>query len=459
MIPLGARARAVVAAPERPGPVVYWMSRDQRASDNWALLYAQSLALRRHEALCVVFCLAPSFPGAALRHYDFLLRGLAEIGDALAVRRIGFALLEGEPVREIPAFLQRTGAGALVGDFDPLRVKRAWQRDVAAAVGIPFHEVDAHNVVPCWVASPKREFAARTFRPKIERLLADWLHEFPPLRAHPHRWQAEARGVDAAGALRRLAPDRAVPPVAWIAPGERAARRALSAFVRKRLTGYDEGRNDPTLEGQSGLSPWLHFGQLSAQRVALAVRAAGAPDADRAAFLEELIVRRELSDNFCLHEPHHDEFAGLPAWSQRTLDRHRGDERPYRYRAAQLEAGATHDPLWNAAQRELVVRGKMHGWVRMYWAKKILEWTGSPEEAIREALRLNDRYSLDGRDPNGCVGVLWSVGGLHDRPWGERPVFGQVRYMSFDGARRKFDVEAYIRRCAALALDGGARRG
>ena len=459
MTPLEARARAVVAAPERPGPVVYWMSRDQRAGDNWALLYAQSLALRRRERLCVAFCLSPSFPGAALRHYDFLLRGLAETAVALAARRIGFALLEGEPAREIPAFLERVGAGALVGDFDPLRIKRDWQREVAAAVRVPFHEVDAHNVVPCWLASPKREFAARTFRPKVERLLVDWLHEFPRLRPHPHPWPGPSGPPDVAAALRRLAPDPSVPPVSWVAPGERAARRGLAAFLRKRLAGYDARRNDPTRDGQSGLSPWLHFGQLSAQRVALAARAASAPDADRAAFLEELIVRRELSDNFCLHEPRHDSFAGLPEWARRTLDRHRDDERPHRYRPAQLEAGATHDPLWNAAQRELVARGKMHGWVRMYWAKKILEWTGSPEEAIREALRLNDRYSLDGRDPNGCVGVLWSVGGLHDRPWGERPVFGQVRYMSYDGARRKFDVEAYVRRSAHLALDGRAPRG
>jgi len=459
MMPLEARARPVAAAPERDGPVVYWMSRDQRARDNWALLHAQALALRRRSPLCVVFCLAPSFPGAALRHYDFLLRGLAETAGALAALRIGFALLEGEPGREVPAFLKRIGAGALVGDFDPLRVKRSWQREVAAAVSIPFHEVDAHNVVPCWLASPKREFAARTFRPKLERLLGEWLHEFPPLRPHPHPWRGGPGVPDVAGALRRLAPDPSVPPVGWLAPGERAARRALAAFVRGRLAGYDERRNDPTLDGQSGLSPWLHFGQLSAQRVALAVRASAAPDADRAAFLEELLVRRELSDNFCLHEPRHDSFAGLPAWAQRTLETHREDERPHRYRPAQLEAAATHDPLWNAAQRELVARGKMHGWVRMYWAKKILEWTRSPEEAIGEALRLNDRYSLDGRDPNGCVGVLWSVGGLHDRPWGERPVFGQVRYMSLEGARRKFDVEAYVRRCANLSLDGRAGRG
>ena len=450
MMPLEARSRPVCAREARPGPVVCWMSRDQRARDNWALLFAQDLALRRREPLAVVFCLAPAFPGATLRHYDFLLRGLARTAGELSAKGIGFVLLEGEPAREIPAFMGRIGAGALVTDFDPMRVKREWQRAAAAAVDIPVLEVDAHNVVPCWLASPKQEFAARTFRPKLERLLGEWLHEFPPLRRHPHPWRDAPGAPDVDGALLRLAPDRTVPPLAWITPGAAAARAALAAFTKKRLNGYDARRNDPTSDGQSGLSPWLHFGQLSAQRVALAVRAATATDADRAAFLEELLVRRELSDNYCLYQPQHDSFAGLPAWARRTLDAHREDERPYRYFPEQLEAGMTHDPLWNAAQRELVVRGKMHGWVRMYWAKKILEWTGTPEEAIREALRLNDRYSLDGRDPNGCVGVLWSVGGLHDRPWGERAVFGQVRYMSLAGARRKFDVDAYIHKVGRL---------
>jgi deoxyribodipyrimidine photo-lyase len=445
MMPIEARSRLVSAGEARPGPVVYWMSRDQRARDNAALLFAQRLALRRGEPLVVAFCLAPAFPGATLRAYDFLLRGLAGTADELASRGIGFTLLEGDPAREVPAFARRAGAGALVADFDPLRVKRQWQRAVAAAVRVPFHEVDAHNVVPCWLASPKREFAARTFRPKLERALDDWLHELPALRPHPHPWRPDAPAPDFAGALRRLAPDPSVPPVSAIEPGERAGRRALAAFTKRRLAGYAARRNDPTQPGQSGLSPWLHFGQLSALRVALAVRAAAAPDQDRAAFLEELLVRRELSDNYCHYEPDHDSFDGLPAWAQRTLDRHRADPRPYRYTPARLEAGRTHDPLWNAAQLRLVATGTMHGWVRMYWAKKILEWTGSPEEAIREALRLNDRYQLDGRDPNGCVGVLWSVGGLHDRPWGERPVFGQVRYMSYDGARRKFDVDAYVR--------------
>jgi len=453
MIPLEARSRLISPGEERPGPVVYWMSRDQRARDNWALLFAQSAALRARAPLLAAFCLSPSFPGAALRHYDFLLRGLKGTAADLAAKGIPFALLEGEPSRELPAFLARIGAGRLVTDFDPLRMKKVWRQAVATAVAIPVHEVDAHNIVPCWVASPKQEFAARTIRPKLDRLLPDWLHDYPRLRAHPHPFPGGVPEPDFEGARRRLAPDAAVAPVDWITPGELAARLALKNFVAGRLAGYDTRRNDPNRDGQSGLSPWLHFGQISAQRVALAVRDSGAPPADRAAFLEELVVRRELSDNYCHYQERHDSFDGLPAWAQRTLDAHRDDRRPYRYRREGLEAGLTHDPLWNAAQRDMVARGKMHGRLRMYWAKKILEWTRSPEEAIATALALNDRYELDGRDPNGCVGVLWSIGGLHDRPWGERPVFGQVRYMSFDGARRKFEVEEYVRTVSARSKE------
>ena len=226
MMPLEARARPLTTAPESPGPVVYWMSRDQRTRDNWALLFAQALALRRRAPLCVAFCLAPSFPGAALRHYDFLLRGLAETAAALAARRIGFALLEGEPARELPAFLERVGAGALVGDFDPLRVKRAWQREVAAAVRSPSTRSTPTTSSP---AGWRRRSASSRRAPSGRRSSgssADWLHEFPPLRAHPHPWRGPGRRRRMS--QRRCAasrPDPSVPPVAWIAPGERAARR------------------------------------------------------------------------------------------------------------------------------------------------------------------------------------------------------------------------------------------
>lgn len=438
------RARTLKAGQEKRGPVAYWMSRDQRAHDNWALLYAQHLARERRVPLLVVFCLADRFLGATLRQYAFMLAGLAEVSRELARHHIPFHLLRGEPGEEIPTWAAALEVALLVTDFDPLRVKRVWKERAAQRLAIPLVEVDAHNIVPCWLASPKQEWAAYSFRPKIRRVLEDFLTPFPTLLKHPFPDAAAAPDLDVPALLASLPLDRSVPPVEWLTPGEAAAREHLRRFVAGKLAAYDRDRNDPTRNGQSGLSPYLHFGQLAPQRVALEVRDSRAPKADRDAFLEELVVRRELSDNYCYYNPNYDAFEGFPDWARKTLDDHRADERDYLYTHEEFEAGRTHDPLWNAAQLEMVHRGKMHGYLRMYWAKKILEWTASPEEAQKIAISLNDRYELDGRDPNGYVGVAWSLGGVHDRAWGERPVFGKVRYMSFKGAAGKFDVQAYI---------------
>ncbi|MGQ9688034.1 MAG: deoxyribodipyrimidine photo-lyase [Desulfobaccales bacterium] len=438
------RARVLKAGKERRGPVAYWMSREQRAHDNWALLYAQQLALERRVPLMVVFCLAPQFLGATLRQYDFLLRGLAELAQELDKHRITFHLLRGEPEEEIPRWAAARDIALVVTDFDPLRLKRQWKEAAARQLSIPVLEVDAHNIVPCWLASPKQEWAAYSFRPKLHRVLEEFLIPFPPLLRHPIPPLDPASPLDVPHLLASLPVDRTVPPVAWLKPGERAAKEHLRRFVAEKLPAYDRDRNNPTRQGQSDLSAYLHFGQLAPQRVALEVRESGAPRPATEAFLEELIVRRELSDNFCYYNPHYDRFEGFPDWGRRTLDNHRDDEREYLYTLAAFEAARTHDPLWNAAQLEMVQRGKMHGYLRMYWAKKILEWTASPEEALEVAIYLNDRYELDGRDPNGYTGIAWSLGGVHDRAWGERPVFGKIRYLSFKGAARKFDVQAYI---------------
>ena len=204
------------------------------------------------------------------------------------------------------------------------------------------------------------------------------------------------------------------------------------------------------MTGQSDLSPYLHFGQIAPQRVAWEIQQSDAPREAKQAFLEELIVRRELSDNFCWYNPDYDKFSGFPEWARKTLDQHRLDQRDFLYSLEEFEPGRTHDALWNAAQLEMVSRGKMHGYMRMYWAKKILEWTNSPEEALEIAIYLNDRYELDGRDPNGYVGVAWSIGGVHDRAWAERPVFGKIRYMSLAGCKRKFKVDEYIAKVGEL---------
>jgi deoxyribodipyrimidine photo-lyase len=426
------------------GPVLYWMSRDQRVSDNWALLFAQELALERKVSLGVVFCLAPSFLNATLRQYGFMLKGLRAVENRLAELNIPFFLLIGPPEQKLPAFLAKHQTGELVTDFDPLRIKQQWKKEVAALVNSTIYEVDARNIVPCWEASSKKEYAAYTLRPKIHRALPEFLKDFPPAQKHPFAWPKKVTGTDWDEAEISLKIDRSVPEIDWLLPGEKAAAATLDRFLTKKLSAYASRRNDPTEDGVSNLSPYLHFGQISAQRVALQLKKKKVNKESKDGFLEELIVRRELSDNFCFYNPDYDRFAGFPEWAQKTLNEHRGDKREYLYSLEQFEAGKTHDDLWNAAQMEMVHRGKMHGYLRMYWAKKILEWTGSPEEALEVAILLNDKYELDGRDTNGYVGIAWSVGGVHDRAWTERPIFGKIRYMSYGGCKRKFKVKTYI---------------
>lgn len=444
------RVRILREGDSPPGPVVYWMSRDQRANDNWALLFAQNMALERRSPLCVVFCLVPEFLGATIRHYGFMIRGLQELEKSLGEKNISFHLLQGKPEDQIPLFIAKHVISILVTDFDPLRIKRVWKEEVSGRIEIPFYEVDAHNTIPCWIASAKEEFAARTFRLKVSRILPEFLEEFPRLKRYPYSWRLRTKKISWESLLKNMSIDRTVPEVGWIQPGEKAAKRMLQAFIMKKIHSYPSKRNDPAVDGQSDLSPYLHFGQISAQRIALEVLKSGAVHASREAFLEELIVRRELSDNFCSYNEHYDSFQGFPDWARRTLDAHRKDKRQFLYTVQQFEHAKTHDPLWNAAQREMVSSGKMHGYMRMYWAKKILEWTKTPEEAVKIAIYLNDRYELDGRDPNGYTGIVWSIGGVHDRAWNERPVFGKIRFMSYNGCRSKFDVEDYIEKIQAL---------
>ncbi|HYQ48009.1 MAG TPA: deoxyribodipyrimidine photo-lyase, partial [Thermodesulfovibrionales bacterium] len=422
------------------GPVVYWMSRDQRADDNWALLFAQELALQAKVPLIVVFCLVPEFLNATIRHYGFMLRGLEETLHALSRKNIPLLIVQGEPGMSLPKFLRRHRAAALVTDFDPLRIKSTWKSEVASAITVPFHEVDAHNIVPCRYVSQRMEYGAYTLRPKILKCLPEFLTSFPKLRKHPFLPSSAPPILHLPELLSSLPIDRSISEVDWPGPGEEQAMKVLRRFLGAGLAEYDNARNDPNRSGQSGLSPYLHFGQLSAQRIAMEVLAAKAPKHAKDAFLEELIVRRELSDNYCLYNPDYDSFEGFPAWARKTLNDHRRDRRDHLYPLEEFERAETHDPLWNAAQREMVSTGKMHGYLRMYWAKKILEWTESPEQAMKFAVYLNDRYSLDGRDPNGYAGIAWSIGGIHDRAWGERPIFGKIRYMSHNGCRSKFDV-------------------
>ncbi|WP_092376747.1 deoxyribodipyrimidine photo-lyase [Desulfomicrobium apsheronum] len=441
------RVHILKDAPIARGPVLYWMHRDFRARDNWGLTYARLQALRAGQPVAVVFCLAPEFVDATVVHFNFLLDGLAQTVQDLRQQNIGFFALTGSPGLEVARFARGHGAGLVVTDFDPLRVKRRWHEDLLSAVDQPVHEVDSRNIVPARVVSDRREFMARTIRPKIKRLLLEFLDEFPALPAHPHDWPTTQPEPDFS-VLRSKIQNDAARQNLLVEPGEQAGQAVLHDFLKNRLPFYAK-RNDPNQDVCSNLSAHLHFGMLSAQRAALETQARGLAGEHVDSFLDELIVRRELSDNFCLHTPNYDTEDGFPAWARESLHKHRNDPRPVIHSPEELEKAGTHDPLWNAAQTQMLHSGKMHGYLRMYWAKKILEWSPSPAEALRTAILLNDRYSLDGRNSNGYTGIAWSIGGVHDRGWTERPIFGKIRFMNYAGARRKFDVDQYVRKWTA----------
>ena len=437
------RIRLLQKGNETNGPIIYWMSRDQRVHDNWALLFAQKLTKDNKRSLVVLFNLVPDFLEATIRQYDFMLRGLQEIDAELKNYNIPFYLTIGKPEEVIPNLLKKLGASFLVSDFDPLKIKRIWKRDVAKQITIPFYEVDAHNIVPCLYVSNKLEFAAYTIRPKIHKALIEFMDEFSSLKKM-NKSEISSEIIDWSKIQKSLKINFDVKEVDWIKPGESEAQKTFNHFLKKKFENYHELRNDPTKDYQSNLSPYLHFGQISAQRIAHDTEKFKGNPESKKVFLEELIVRRELSDNFCYFNKNYDSFDGFHDWAKTSLNEHRKDEREFVYTLKQFESANTHEDLWNAAQKELISTGKMHGYMRMYWAKKILEWTKFPEEALKIAIYLNDKYELDGRDPNGYTGVAWSIGGIHDRAWFERPVYGKIRYMNRNGAASKFDVKAYV---------------
>ncbi len=470
------------------GPIVYWMDRDMRLQDNWALLHALELATLRKTSLVIVYNLVIGFLGGTARQWHFKRKALEELRRDAENLGIPFIVCLDETGKDSPRILQELlddlEASALVTDFSPLRIQRQWKDVLASHVDVPCIEVDTHNTVPAWTTSQKSEYGAYTIRPKLYRLLPLYLQDFPCLKIHP----------DVLGAIKQnkristlekkyhtnletlrthpkitMKNTEASDEVDWIIPGEKAAHEALKYFLSNTLTIYGDKRNDPLANAQSNLSPYLHYGMISAARVALDTlthtgyiitdvldekKNKAKVDLDAplhmidhvGAFLEELIVRRELADNFCLYNPHYDSPDCFPAWAQETLRKHKDDPREFTYTLKQFEQAKTHDDLWNAAQLEMVKTGKMHGYMRMYWAKKILEWSTDYTEAQRIAIYLNDTYELDGRDPNGYAGIAWSIGGVHDRAWFPRPIFGTVRYMARSGCEKKFDVDAYINR-------------
>ncbi len=407
------------------------------------------------QPVLAVFSLTADYPDAQRRHYRFLVEGLVDAERDLAARGVPLIVRLGAPGDVVPALAAEVGASLVVGDENPVRVGQKWRAQVAERLSVPFHLVDADVVVPS-ALFPKEEFAARTLRPKMHRVWHDYLKPLPS----PHAsiaWDGllpAGEAIDVEPLMARLG-DGGVAEVPGYRGGAREARRRLERFLRERLDHYARDRNEPTPYATTELSAHLHFGHISPLTIALAAKEHEAAGANIDSLLEELIIRRELAVNFVVRNPDYDRLSGCPEWALATLAKHAADPRPVLYTPEELESGNTHDPLWNAAQNEMVFTGRMHNYLRMYWAKKILEWSPDADTAFRIAIDLNDRYEMDGRDPNGYTGVAWAIGGKHDRPWPERPIFGTVRFMSYESTRRKFHSAAYIA-WVDRTRDGGA---
>ncbi len=436
---------------KRGAYVLYWMQASQRTECNHALEYAIIKANEFRKPILVFFGITDAFPEANERHYVFMLEGLREVEQSLEERGIQMVILHKSP--EMGAVQLAKKASLAVVDRGYLKIQRRWRNDAARQMDCPLIEVETDVIVPVEEVSIKEEYAAATIRSKIHKKLN---HFLVPLKQKDPAIDSlsldfESFVIENIGrALSKLGVDRSVKKVNSFHGGAKEALNQLEIFLEGKLDRFPEFRNDPTLDYLSHMSPYLHFGQISPLYVALKVLETDSPGKD--AFLEELIVRRELSMNFVFYNGRYDSFEGLPEWARETLKDHQKDKRPYLYSLETLGSAKTHDPYWNAAQKEMVVKGKMHGYMRMYWGKKIMEWSRTPEEGFYAALYLNNKYELDGRDPNGFAGVAWCFG-KHDRPWGERPIFGNVRYMNDNGLKRKFDAEEYVRMMDRLGQD------
>lgn len=443
--------------------VLYVMGRDQRVNDNHTLLEAQREALQHKLPLIVAFVLLPKTGVRSREHYQFMVSGLMQVEQRLQSLDIPFIVSIGDMKIELEQLASTLQPRSVYLDFSPLRGPQTAAKSTAASIDSRVVVVDTHNIVPTWVLSDKQEFAAHTIRRKLHKQIEPWLLAPEQPQKHPYIMSESPKSATWDEVHRVVESLDVCGIQVDMEPGEDAAASALKRFVENGLDTYASDRNNPTLDGQSDLSPYLHYGQLSSLRVVLDIldtsdrppqllREPKMPSAEEPptrsdgidAFIEELVVRKELSDNFCFYNPAYDRLDSAPDWAKKTLTAHSSDPREFTYSTSQFEQAKTHDDTWNAAQKQLITSGKIHGYMRMYWAKKILEWSESPEKALETAIYLNDHYSIDGGDPNGYVGILWSITGLHDRPWFERSIYGTIRYMAESGLQRKFDTDAYV---------------
>lgn len=455
-----ARERVLNDRPAGRGAyVLYWMQRAQRTGDNHALEAAVAKANELALPLLVAFGITDDYPEANLRHYRFMAEGLRDVAADLRARGIAFVLKHGNPT-EVAAELA-AAAAFVVCDGAYLRHLREWRRELARTAAVTVAEIETDICVPVEVTSSKREYAARTIRKKVMGRLDEFLDpphpvepQHSPSQVPPAVFDDALDPADPAALCDSLALDRSVAAVSWfLEGGQREALRRFEAFLSERAHLYAENRNEPATSDTSYMSAYLHFGHISPVRLVLRMRETAGRDGGVSesleSFVEELVVRRELSQNYAYFEPQYDRYEALPQWARTTLAEHAADERPALYTTEELERAATADAYWNAAMREMVATGYMHNYMRMYWGKKILEWTADPAEGFRRTLYLNNRYFLDGRDPASFANVAW-IFGLHDRAWPERDVYGKVRTMKASGLKRKCDMDGYIAKVDAL---------
>ncbi len=422
--------------------VVYWMQQSQRTHFNHALEYAIRKANELQKPLLVFFGITDQFPEANLRHYHFMIQGLKVIDKNLKKRNIKFIVSIEHPVDGITKLAKN--ACLIIVDRGYLHIQKQWRKKVSEKIECPLIQIESDVIVPVETASEKEEYAAYTFRPKIHNHLNKFLTHLEEVAIKQSSLDFDFKTLDFSTSekiITQLDLDSTVSPVSSFIGGEDEAKKRLEYFLTHNISSYEEKRNEPSLKVTSQLSPYLHFGHISPVYIALEVKKRAEKYAD--VFLEELIVRRELSMNFVHHNQSYDSLSCLPEWALETLQEHESDKRDYLYSKEELERASTHDPYWNAAQKELRIRGKMHGYMRMYWGKKIIEWTESPSQAFELSLYLNNKYELDGRDPNGFAGVAWCFG-KHDRAWMERPIFGKIRYMNSRGLEHKINIKDYV---------------
>lgn len=430
--------------------VLYFMQASQRLEYNDAASFAAEKANELNLPLVTAFSLIKSFPGANLRHYAFMLEGLKELSEEFSRRKLPFIVLPGSYEANFARLAE--DAAMAVTDWGYLRFQVEMRRKAASSCSRLFIAVESDVAVPCMAASPKREPYAMTFRPKLLKLLPVFLkkNNFPDIKNKKNPLRIDSLNLSEPEKLFSILECPSAPgPSPVLRGGRKEAIKRLKTFIAGKLPFY-QNRSDPGTEFSSGLSPYLHFGHISPAEAALSVMSApGVAIEAKEKFLDEILVWRELARNFLTYEKNYDSLDGLPSWALQELAKRAKDRRPVIYSIDELEKAKTGDRWWNTAQKELLITGSMHNYMRMYWGKKIIEWTPDYREALNALIYLNDKYAIDGRDPNGYASILWCFG-LHDRPFFNRPIFGKIRYMNAAGLERKFNMEKYAERISNL---------